>query len=120
MKKMNRKMLVLVALLVLPLASLAKYAFYELSGAAPTLRDAIGKTVILPEETVAIARDAMRGNRAGTLRRAKYRWNDKLGFFDLEVEVSYSGYPGSRQLITGLSPFEAMGVKVNAPQQSRE
>ena len=110
-KKPNKTLIIILIVLVLPAVSLFKYALYEISG----VRNAVGKTVILPEEADAAAavRKMMGDSNSGTLENARYRWNDKVGFFDLEVQVAYEG----RHVSKGLSPFDAIKVKVQDPQQ---
>jgi hypothetical protein len=96
---------VVTAVVALPGVSLVKYAMYELSGAAPTLRNSVGKRVILPKQEWEIrSRTVTTGLDECILEQVSYRWNDKLGFFDLVV--------GWSDGVTGLSPFEAMEVKV--------
>lgn len=110
MKKKTKLICVLVVL-ILPVMSLGKYALYELSGAASTLRSSIGKTVVVPkQEFNVLGRTITSGPLTGTLEEVNYRWNDSSGFFDLKVVCS----GGS----TSLSPFEAMDVKVLDSKQA--
>jgi hypothetical protein len=49
-KKLNWKLSIAIFAIALPMFSLVKYFMYELSGAAPHLRNSIGKSVIIPQQ----------------------------------------------------------------------
>ncbi len=103
-RKLNWKLSIAIFAIALPMISLVKYSMYELSGAAPHLRNSIGKGVILPQQKYTVNwKTITSGPHKGTLEKVSYRWNEKIGFFDLYVD--YSG--GS----TGLSPLNAMKVR---------
>ena len=101
-KKLNWKIGLGAVVLGLPLMSLGKLALYEVSGAAPKLRKAIGSEVKLPDAVLG-ARGLLDKEPVGVVD-VRYRWNDKVGFFDLSLKYD--------QGQTGLSPFEAMKVEV--------
>ena len=102
-----------VAVLVLPLFSLGKYAMYELTGAASRLRNSVGKTIVLPQQTYRVlGKDVTIGERQGVLQSVSYRWNDSFGFFDLKVHYA----SGS----SGLSPSEARRVTIRDPNKVQE
>jgi len=103
------KIFIIVFLTMIAVSPLLKYCMYELSGTTSKLRNAIGKEVVLQQLTWTIK------ERKGILTEAKYRWNDTWGFFDLRVSLSYTGENIGGHLRTGLSPQEAMNVKVKQP-----
>jgi hypothetical protein len=92
--------------------SLVKFALYEQQDRAPRLRQAVGKTVEVPEQVWRVLGGEVRtGPDRGTLTYVGYRYNDKWGFFDLEVHLE-----GESGVWTGLSPSEARRVEVvNGP-----
>ena len=100
-KKLNWKIGLGVVVLGFTLMSLGKLALYEVSGAAPKLRKAIGSEVKLPDAVG--ARGLLDKEPVGVVD-VRYRWNDKVGFFDLCLKYDHGE--------TGLSPFEAMKVEV--------
>jgi hypothetical protein len=94
-------------LLVLGLFSLGKLAWYEAAGAAD-VRAAVGKQVTLRLPVGVSSFNARDGIVRGELLSARYRFNDKFGFFDLEVRVG--------GLTTGLSPSELSGFSLASPE----
>ena len=110
-KKLNWKLSIAIFAIALPMISLVKYSMYELSGAAPHLRNSIGKGVIIPQQKYTVNwKTITLGPHEGTLEKVSYRWNGKIGFFDLYVEYSGGG--------KSLSPLYAMKVRIIEPQQS--
>ena len=101
-KKLNWKIGLGAIVLILVLMSLGKLALYEFSGAAPKLREAIGSEVRLPDSILGAR--ALMDAKPVVVEGVKYRWNDKVGFFDLSLKYD--------QGETGLSPFEAMKISV--------
>lgn len=101
-KKPNWKIRLAAAVLGLALISLGKLAIYEFSGAAPKLREAIGSEVRLPDSVLGAS--ALLDPKPVVVESVRYRWNDKVGFFDLSLKYDQGG--------TGLSPFEAMKISV--------
>lgn len=110
-KKLNWKLSIAIFAIALPMISLVKYSMYELSGAAPHLRNSIGKGVIIPQQKYTVNGKTITSDPdEGTLEKVSYRWNGKIGFFDLYIKYSGGG--------TGLSPLNAMKVRIIEPQQS--
>ena len=99
-KKPNWKIGLGASVLILVLMSLGKLALYELSGAAPKLRKAIGSELRLPDSVLG-ARGLLDKEPVNDVR---YRGNDRVGIFDLSLKYDHGE--------TGLSPFEAMKVEV--------
>jgi len=108
-KKINLKLFaIIITFVLIIIMPLSKYALYELSGAAPKLRESIGQKVILPQQKYSINWTThIIKPYEGELKSVAYRWNyDHIGFFDLSVEVDGCSM--------GLSPFEAMNVKIES------
>jgi hypothetical protein len=93
---------VVAAVLLFPLISLGKLAVYESSSKASSLRGSVGRTVILPDGALGHA-------FTGTLASARYRLNNVVGFFDLEVRVRDEK---GAELVTGLSPSQLRRVQI--------
>jgi len=104
-KKLNWKLSNVIFAIALPMISLVKYSMYEFSGAAPHLRNSIGRGVIIPQQKYTVNWKTITFDPdEGTLEKVSYRWNAKIGFFDLYVKYSGGG--------TGLSPLNAMKVRI--------
>ena len=97
--KVTPKRLAVTILLFFVGVSLTKLALYELSGAASCLRGAVGSEIVLLAAGTAAEPDTVK------LEHVRYRWNDRLGFFDLELFHDRGNI--------GVSPFEAMDLSNN-------
>jgi hypothetical protein len=102
----RKRLLVGVAIWVAiwPLLSLGKFLAYELNPRIGMLRERVGREVVFIPEDESIFDVPW----TGTLIDMRYRANDCLGFFDLEVEIR-----GEEHGIgTGLSPWELSRIRI--------
>lgn len=86
-------------LVVLALISLGKLLAYETQSKTGLLRENIGRQVVLSDGPTG-------GPLQGTLVSVRYRLNDVVGFFDLEIMV----YGDTAGMGTGLEPWNLSRV----------
>lgn len=96
-KRPSWRQIAIIAIGSLVGPTVLKYALYERPSAAPRLRAAIGKRVVLPQRFG-------RPVPESKLLHVDYRLNDKWGWFDLLVQTENSW--------NGLSPDEATEVVI--------
>ncbi len=111
MKRPSRRRIVfgvIVLVLVMPLCSLVILIAYEVNPKTALIRESIG-------QDVTVVCGSAGQPFSGKLVSARYRLNDTVGFFDLEIHVEHE----KGALITGLSPWQLSRVEVGQGEKAK-